>query len=88
MLRELDDLDVTLAVDFVALNEAAGAQLLEQHIDIAVVVRQDCRLDALRAVLKPAGAVGLAPEPGEQDARERIALGQVLVLEVPGLDVA
>lgn len=61
-------------------------QVIQHRNDVDVVVRQALDLDARGAVLKPSGAIGLAPQADEQKPVQRRQLRQPLVLEELGLD--
>jgi hypothetical protein len=82
------DVDVPHPLELVATNEAADTQLLEQGDDVAVLVRKYFGLDPQRPALDPAVSVGDSPQADEQQASQRVALCQVLVLEERRLDVS
>jgi hypothetical protein len=65
VLAELGDLEHPHALDFVGANEAPVLQLLEHGGHVAVLVREQLRLDPQRAVLQPAIPVSEGPETHE-----------------------
>lgn len=87
VLLEIDNLNVASPIHLIAADETAALQLVEQRLDIAIVAGQNFDLDFLRSIFHPPAPVGHAPQADEQQARERIAVRQLLVLEESGFDV-
>lgn len=87
VLVEVLNLYVLRAVSFIPDDEPFGLQLRKQLFDIAAVIRQNLRLDFFRPLLKPALSVCPAPQTGEQNACERLAVGKIVAGEEPRFDV-
>lgn len=68
MLHEVVDLDVPLSGHFVARDESARRQFVEQLVDVGLVVWKNLDLDAGRAIFEASFAVSQSPQTGEQQA--------------------
>ena len=78
------DLDERPAPVLVAGDKSPAGKRLKQPLHVALVVGQQFRFDAPRAVLQPARAIGQRPEAREQQPPERLHVGKHVVLEKPG----
>lgn len=81
-------LDVPGLSDLVAVDEPSALELAQQGVNVAVVARQYLDLELARPVPKAAIPVGVAPQASKQDARQGIALEQLVVREKARLDIA
>lgn len=88
MLHEVEGLDVALALGLIAHDESRRRQRSQACININVVVREYRGLEPLRAILKTAFPVCLAPQTLEEDPVLKGQIGKVFVLEESRLDVA
>src|ERR1044071_3799966 len=88
MLVEGADLDQPLTIPLVPDDEAFARERVQGGVDVVAVVGQGLRLDARGSVLEAPGAVGLAPKTLEEDAGERVELGELFVEEEPGLELS
>lgn len=85
---ECRDCDERLTTVMVPDDEFGIVQLVQESVNITIVVRQHLSLNAQWAVLESPFAVGHAPQALEQDAGQRVELGELLVLEETGFEVA
>lgn len=88
MSLESTDLNVLLALVFVALDESSLVEAVQGLVHVPIVVRQDLVLDPLRPVGQPPSPVRLAPQPLEQQPVQGRQVRQILVGEEVGLDGA
>lgn len=88
VLRKLCYRDIPFTLNRVANDESAVRQLAKKIFDVTLVVRQALSLQAFGAIFHAAFPVRLAPQAGEEDSSQRIALGKKVILEEARLDVA
>jgi len=93
VLAEVDDLDQPAAVAVavavaISPDEPVPRQLGQQRLHVDHFQREQLHLDAPWPVLQPPLAVRQGPEANEAQARPGRAIGQLLVLEEAGFDVA
>jgi hypothetical protein len=81
VLPELRNLEDFLAAGLIGHDETAGLQLPQHGNDVAVVIREQFRLDPQRPALQAAVAVCERPQANEQQPGQWIALSQELVLK-------
>lgn len=88
VLYKIQRLDVSLAIHFIANDEARRGQRRQPCVNINVVVREDGSLESFGAILKTTLPIALAPQALEKDAVLKGQFGKVFVLEEARLDVA
>lgn len=69
-------------------DKSVEFELAQKQVNVAVVVGQNFGLEPNRPKLKATFSIGVAPEPSEQDARQRIAFGERVVHKKAWLDGA
>jgi hypothetical protein len=78
---EVRDLYERSSFEGVTHDEARRRQTVEEGLDVHTVIGQNLGLDASRTILKSPIAVCDAPEPGEEQPRQRREHAQLVVCE-------